>query len=233
MKKALFLILTAILCAPAFGQVRYQGLHPRPQAPTVFPAHEPIILQTGRPITQADKQQLIVKAKNTFHGAPVGKGGAAPQNFVIGKSLQLASSPSGTASITPDQMVSGNLSAVAWGVALWDPVDGNLEMAIGHQSFMIFDMNVNPNTLYVLTIKVITGTSAPVFTLQSTEKDGQAVSTHPPQTVNGTPYNGPQGAVTEIAYAFDSNGTGTANVVISSGNSGWGFLGAELTASPM
>jgi hypothetical protein len=233
MKKALFLVLTAILCAPAFGQVRYQGLHPRPQAPTVFPAHEPIILVTGRPITEADKQQLIVKAKNAFRGAPAGKGGAAPQNLPIVKSFQLASSPSGTASITPDQMVSGNLSAVAYGVAMWDPVDGILGMALGHLNYMIFSMNVNPNTLYVLTVKVITGTSAPVFTMQACEKDGQTVNMFPPQTVNGTPFKDPPGAVSEISYAFDSTGTGSVNIEVSSSNSGWGFLGAELIASPM
>jgi hypothetical protein len=212
MTKLPALLAAALLCVPVLAQnPPFQGTHPKPRPTAAALAARPILLHTAGPITAAQKLDLLQSAI---------KASGMKTRF------KTASPANGPVMVTPDQMfVTGIIDTLAyspWGV---DFSNGNISFNAGKQSSLAFYVTVQPNTAYVLSIKVFdANTPSPQFTIDT----GFMQST----AQNAESFTGTQGT-NEFAYGFVSNSAGAIPISIYSSNAGWGFLSAELTASPM
>jgi hypothetical protein len=210
------------------GRLQFQGIHPQPKAPAIVPAHSLLVLSTGRPLTGMDKSQFAARAANVFRSTPSLRNALPPgKSAPAPRTAEAAQATPATFTITPDQMVSNGLIGAAYGVAEWDPADGDLLMDTGSQCFLGLQVIASPNMLYVLVVKVHTYSLSPQFTVAP--YNSQSVTTMPGQTLNLAPDSN---GVTEFAFAFDAASAGSATIVVSA-NVRWDFLSAELTAQSM
>jgi hypothetical protein len=223
MKMLSALLVTVMLVAPAIAQKSVpQETYPKPKAHIVAPAIKPILLHTGKPITQADKKQFLTSAIKAY-AAQVPTAGLKALNVTV---------PATPPVLTPDNM---NLNRVAYGIAsLPEVVDysqgeivfkpGSAGTFIGDSSSLYIYINVQPNTAY-LVIPKLTFTpyaSNPQFTI--TGDFGGPPATQTSSVSPGT---------NEFVYAFISNSTGTVALQMFSSNDYWSFLSCEITATPM
>ncbi len=224
MKLLTALLVAVVLLSPAFSQrVIFQGTHPRPKAPIVAPAITPILLHTGKPITQNDKQQLLASVIKAYSVK------------VPAKYLKSWTAAASTAPIvlTPANM---NVNGVAYGVAQL-PLDINYadgaisflpKSAFSYQgtaSSLYFGITVQANTAYMIIPKVFftsNDVQYPQFTLL-----GAFGGPPPAQTFTGNMGSN------EFAYAFVSSTSGEVAVEMLSPNSAWQFLSCEITATPL
>ena len=212
MTKLPALLAAALLCVPVLAQnPPFQGTHPKPRPTAAALAGRPILIHPAGPVTAAQKLDLI---QSTI------KASGMKSRFKV------TTTTPAPVTVTPDQLyIPGVLDTMArdpWGV---DFLSGNVCFNAGSQSNMTFYVTVQPNTAYVLAIKIFdANTPAPQFTIGTGFNQSSAQNL---ETFTGT-----QGT-DEIAYGFVSNSAGQIGVNIYSSNAGWGFLSAELTASPM
>jgi hypothetical protein len=219
MKKFAAMLVAVTFFLPAFAQkTAFQGTHPIPKASIKAPVSKPILLHTGKPITEAEKKQLVASViKANPIKAPVGK---------INIPIALPSANT-TILLTPDNM---NLNGVAYvelnkpnrvdygnGNILLDPFTSNIGI--------IF--NVQPNTAYVLVTRLFFQSSSSQQSLKFTIWSDSTIGNFPAEELNLS--QGPN----EVAYAFVSNSAGTVNIGMSSSNASWNFLSCEITPTPM
>jgi hypothetical protein len=224
MKMITALLVAVALLSPAFSQkVTFQGTHPRPKPQFVAPAITPILLHTGKPITQNDKQQLLASAIKAYSAK------APAKNF---KGWTAAASSAPTV-LTPDNM---NVNGVAYGVAQLPLEVNHGDSTIsflpksafayqGNVSSLYFGITVQANTAYMIIPKVFFTSNDvpnPQFTLL-----GAFGGPPPAQT-----YTGNMGS-NEFAYAFVSSNAGAVAVEMFSPNSAWMFLSCEIIATPL
>jgi hypothetical protein len=208
MKMLVSLLVAVTLVSPAFAQkIVLQGNPPKPKINAVAPAAKPVLLHTGKPITQDQKRQLLASAIQAYTAKlPAGQ-----------KKPQVTSVSTTPITISPDQLLVNGF--FAWGAFPFSISPGVITFNSGSSSNLIFVVTASPNTAYTLTIKVHAYAQNPQFVLTAGEPTA-------PQTTEG----GNQGE-NEIAYALVSNSTGTIPVTMYSSNSMWNFESAELTSS--
>jgi hypothetical protein len=225
--KAIPALLVALAFAcPASAQVpALKGMQLHRKTPTTVPAFGPIILQTGKPITQNDKLQLYSLTAKAFAAKTPGA------KFSIGNQVTNSLlNPSAT--ITPLQLFKPGFVDVY----LYSPITVNMaEPFIGfvptsmNGGEVMFYINVNSNTAYVLTFKLKSPDNGPQFQLNadaSASTPGVSVSTGL-QTVNGSK------GENEFAFAFVPSSTGLIQVSLLSPNASWEFQSCEITATPL
>jgi hypothetical protein len=215
MKMLTALLVAVALFVPAFAQkTTFQGTHPRPKLPVVAPAAKPILLHTGKPLTQNDKQLLLASTIKTYAAKlPAGT-----------KKPQVSNAPSTPITLTPDQMYkNGVVTTQAISPSYVDLSQGIFGFNPGASSFLIFNINVNPNTAYTLDFKVSSAGSetsvTPHFTIFSGVNS---------ETIDFGSYGNE-----EFAYAFVSASAGEIGVNVYSPNNGWYLTSCEIIATPL
>jgi hypothetical protein len=188
---------------------------------TVAPAVKPILLHTGKPITQNDKQQLLASVVKAY--AAKAQGGKSKRN-----AKGAASSATTSVLLTPKKMSKADfVYTFADNVAYlgYSDVGEVFQMGAssgGTLSDLSFVLLVNPNTAYTLTFTVAgngAGTGNGTFKIV----DGH----YPEQTVTGV-----KNESTEFAYAFISDSSGTDIVSVTSSQP-WSFTSCEIVANPI
>jgi hypothetical protein len=222
MKTLAALLVAAALVAPAVAQNDVgKELQKKQKIATVAPAVKPILLHTGKPITQDDKKQLLASVIKAY--AAKAQGGKSKTN------AKGAASPAATSVLlTPKKMSKADFVYTFANNVLYlgyTDVGDVLQMGAtsgGTLSDLSFVLLVNPNTAYTLTFTVAgngAGTGNGTFKIV----DGH----YPEQTVAGV-----KNESTEIAYAFVSDSSGTAVVSVSSSQP-WSFTSCEIVATPL
>jgi hypothetical protein len=214
MKMLVSLLAVLALVSPAIAQkIVIQGTHPRPKVAIVAPAAKPVVLHTGKPITQDQKRQLLASAIQAYTAKlPAGQ-----------KKPQAAAQPATPATITVDQL---NQEGVffAYGISpqIVNPTEGLLIFNGNSSSSLIFMISARQNVAYILTVKVYANALPGHVNAQFIINN--AISAQNAETVTAGP------GENEIAYAFVSNSTGDIPVGIYSSNDEWNFVSAELTS---
>jgi len=223
MKSFVAFFVAAALVTPAFAQnMTLQEMQQKHSVTAVKLAGKPVLLHTGKPISQADKLQIQAAANKSITSLPPGARNA-------GASHMAAAFPPSKVTITPAQMyVSGYVNTVANQMYvnaelkqyLFEPNPSTLV-----NSSLQFDINVQPNTTYVLTFKVHTAVNAPKFQLYDDSQyygPGQSLP-----SFTGTPGD------SEFAYAFVPQSGGQIGIMIFSTNAEWQLVSCEVTATPV
>jgi len=224
MKMLTALLVAVALLSPAFAQKSaVQGTYPRPKPQFVAPAITPILLHTGKPVTQNDKQQLLTSVIKTYSAK-------IPAKNFKGWTAAVSAAPT---VLTPDNM---SVNGVAYGVAQL-PLEVNHgdsdisflpQSALSYRglvSSLYFGITVQANTAYMIIPKVFftsNDVQYPQFTLL-----GDFGGSLPAQTFTGSMGSN------EFAYAFVSSNTGAVAVEMFSPNSAWMFLSCEIIATPL
>jgi hypothetical protein len=216
MKVLTALLVAAALVAPAVAQNPVQQeIQKNHKGKVVTPAVKPVLLHTGKPITQQDKEQLRAAIVKTFKSkTPVNKGktqqAAAPQPTLVKVSpSELFSSGVYTEMNQPDYV---NISS------------DQIIFSPGESSSLDIAINVNANTTYILNFKVDSMAVTPQFTILPTLPSG---AVNGAETFTGIHRNN------EFAYALVSDSTGVINVTLYSSNAYWDFKSCEITATPV
>jgi hypothetical protein len=251
MKKSPVLFAALALCssvcaqkAPPQIQVVLPGTHPRPKLAAVVPAHKPLVLHTGRPITPVEKTQFLASLVRTAHTASPAGNAARPavrQQQQQQQSAQSAQPVPSVVTLSPDLMYVNNVVSLAvQGCDTVDPADGLIRMEPGLPSNLVFTVNVKPNTAYMLAFKVYLPTASAQNMI-----NGQNVASSGP--VQFTVWNGPSNpspsnpainlqtfnvnqGENEFVYGFDSTSTGQIPVLMYA-NTWWTFESAEFTSA--
>jgi len=219
MKSLVALFAATALVSPAFAQnvvMQEMQKNHRGQAATL--AGKPILLHTGRPITQADKQQVMASAARLYPIRLTGaRGTAKPQSTV-------STTPT-VVTISPTQMYqNGYVNTEAYQPYFNAGLNEFLFMP-GQSSYLDFQIITKANTTYVLTYKVNSITKNPQFTILPAFLYLNTI--YGAQTFNGNVGNN------EFVYAFISSIAGEAIVTIYSPNATWEFTSCEITAMPI
>jgi hypothetical protein len=219
MKVLAALLVAVALITPAIAQNDVvKEMQNKQKNATVAPAIKPILLHTGKPITQHDKQQLL---------ATVIKAYAAKAPGVKSKpnSQGATSSAATSAMITPLNMSkSGFVGTFANNVVYLGYSDSGAALALGagSTSDLSFKITVNPNTAYTLTFNVYgQGEGAGNATFKIV--DGH----YPEETLAGI-----KNGSNEFAYAFVSGSYGSAVITVTSSQP-WEFTNCEIVANPL
>ncbi|MGA3262884.1 MAG: hypothetical protein ABSC47_02435 [Terracidiphilus sp.] len=220
MKTIPALLVAVVLISPAFAQTTApQEIQKHLKGPFISPAFKPILLHTGKPIIQGDKQQLRFSVLNSYMKIRPGTK-ITTRDAVSPAAL--------TAMITPQQMYkTGFVDTIAYQPMAVRASSGSYFFNPGASSALTFEITVNPNTTYTLTVKV--GPSAepsnPQFTVYNGEPGNPEQN---PETFTGNI------GTTEFAYAFVANGAGVTGISIYSPNAKWWtFVSCEITATPL
>jgi hypothetical protein len=229
MKSLAALFVTVALVVPAFAQeAALNGMQMHRKIPTTAPAFKPIILHTGKPITQNDKVQLISNATKTYTAKM-----PAAKNHMSGSVAASFLTPSAT--ITPQQLFKpGFVETMLKQPDFVDLTTSDIEfshgMWTGGASHAIaFYITVNANTTYLAIFKVKSSTNDPKFQINSepTSPNISVSNQNNVQTINGN------SGENEFAYVFIPTGSGSVEVDMLSPNANWQFESCEITATPM
>lgn len=218
--------LAALLVAVAFipsvlaQNAALQEVQNNRKGPVVVPATKPILLHTGRPITQNDKNQLLASVMKTHALKSPGPKGTM-------KTQQVAAPAATTVTITPSQMFQiGFVATELIAPTYVNPELNEFMFAPGESSYLRIDIQVKANTTYVLTFKANSLSPNPNFTLW-------AATSTPGEENNAESFVGVAGPNNEFAYAFVSNSTGVMSVNVNSSNANWVFTSCEISAIPV
>jgi hypothetical protein len=226
MKMLTALLVTIALVSPAFAQkVALNGMQLHRKTPTTVPAFKPIILHTGKPITQNDKVQLYSAATKTYTLKT-----PKAENRMNSQVATSYLNPSAT--ITPLQLFKpGFVETNLIGPENVEMSESYINFLPGSAaaSLMNFYINVNANTTYLLTFKINTPSN-----------------NNPQMQINASPaYNGAPSVGTgvqnveltqgenQFAYAFIPSGSGIIEISLLSQNAYWQFESCEITGTPM
>ena len=221
MNKLFALLATVALVSPALSQKpAFQGTHPKPKIATVSPASKPVLLYTGKPITQDQKQQIMLNL--TKASTPKMPAGA----------MKVQHPPLAASNLlTPDQLYINGAYIDTRGARI-DQFDGVLSFSPGDLSFLTFNITVKPNTAYTLVIKVnidgqiIVSPNTPrglIISTSSIAHQGSGVNA--PQTFNTSM------GENEFAYSFVANSAGNLQVYINSNDSFWALESCEISSA--
>jgi hypothetical protein len=213
MKMLVSLLAAIALVSPVFAQqIVLQGTHPRPKVAIVAPAAKPVVLHTGKPITQDQKRQLLASAVQAYAAKlPAGQ-----------KKPQAPAQSSTPVTITVDKLnQEGVFFAFGNYPTVVNPTEGFLAFNGNSSSCMIFMITAKQNNAYILTLKVNVNPGSntqPQFIMSNefSAQNAETVSVGPGEN--------------EFAYAFVSNSTGDISVTLYSPNTSWNFESAELTS---
>jgi len=175
----------------------------------VAPAAKPLLLHTGKPLTQIDKQKFLAAIIKT---APAGT-----------RKPKVSSAPPSTITLTPQQAYQGNTSFGMMNPSYVDILHGEFSFAPGAASNIIFIIKSQPNDAYLLAIKVNSFDSTPQFTIGTTDLDSGLI-------VNSENFTGSQGDI-EFAYGVVANSEGVILVTIYSPHSYWSFESCQITST--
>jgi hypothetical protein len=220
MKNLTTLFVALALVTPAFAQnPALQEIQKNRKGTVVTPAVKPVLLHTGKPITQNDKIQL--------HASVVKAYSAKMPGMKIKMQPQETAAPTATsATISPSHMFQNGLAVTEANAPLYVNMDLNEFMfSPGETSYLDFIFTVQANMTYALTFKVSSFTQNPQFTIfPSLPSKGAATGS---ETFTGSYGND------EFAYAFVSNSAGIMYVTVYSPNVYWTFTSCEITATPI
>ena len=220
MKTLPALLVAVALISPAFAQnTALQEIQKHLKGPVVSPAFKPILLHTGKPITQSDKAQLQVSAAKTYAAkAPAMKARMRTQQTAPPAPMQ--------AIITPAQMFQGDLViASADRPESINPGFNELRFFPNVSSFLDIFFAAKANMTYTLSFKVSAPFSNPQYTISSGSP--QQVTLSSTQTFTGTDGS------SEFAIALVSNNAGTIEVGLFSTNAMWDFESCEIIGTPI
>jgi hypothetical protein len=211
MKKFAALLVAVAFVVPAFAQnTTPQLTSPKSNLHIVAPAAKPLLLHTGRPLTQNDKRQFLAAVIKT---TPAGA-----------KKPQMSSAPPSTITLTPGQSSQGYAYLVMDKPAYVDVPHSEFQFDVGPNSNMTFVINAQPNTAYLLALQVNAVWTSPQFTIYT----GSPYTSTP--IINSETFAGSQGN-NEFAYGVVSNSAGNIVVTIYSPNSLWSFTNCEITST--
>jgi len=225
MKTLAALLVAVALVAPAFAQNNpFNGMQLHRKTSTTVPAFKPIILHTGRPITQNDKMQVYSAATKTYT-AKLPRGTARMSAPVAASYLN----PSAT--ITPLQLFKpGFVETYLRGPEVVDMAMSEIDFLPGSIAYsaMDFYINVNANTTYLLTFKIkATSKSSPEMQINiAPDSSGILTAATGVQRVDVA-----QGE-NQFVYAFIPSGSGLVVITMLSQNSYWQFESCEVTGTP-
>jgi hypothetical protein len=226
MKLLTALLVTIALISPAFAQnTPLNGMQLHRQTPTTAPAFKPIILHTGRPITQNDKMQMYSAATKAYSAK-------TPGAKVRMNSQIAASYLNPSATITPLQLFKpGFVETYLRGPDTVDMARSYIHFLPGSMAYsgMDFYINVNANTTYLLTFKIIaTAKSGLQMQIGASPASGSSLSVGTGlQNVDLTP------GENQFVYAFIPSNSGLIDINLLSQNAYWQFESCEITATPM
>ncbi|MGA3161071.1 MAG: hypothetical protein ABSC77_07620 [Terracidiphilus sp.] len=210
MKQLAALLVTVALAVPAFAQ------KPNPQFTQaisklhiVAPAAKPLLLHTGKPLTQNDKNQFLAALIKT-----------APAST---RKHQESAAPPSITTLSPSQLSQGNAYFILMNPSYVDITHGEVQFLYASTSNMLFVITAQPNTAYLLAIKVNAVYPATHFTIYTGASNGGP-------TTNPDTFAGSQGD-NEFAYGVVSNSTGHILVTIYSADSFWSFTNCEITST--
>lgn len=208
MKKfAAFLIAVALL-NPAFAQKPTPQLtSPISKLHTVTPAAKPLLLHTGMPLTANDKKQFLAAVIKTVPASV--------------RKPQASSAPPSTITLTPTQTSQGNTYLILQNPGYVNFSDGEFRFINSNSSMLIFIINTQPNTAYLLATQV----NIQDYAVNSPAHFIAMASDNNPETFTAAKGNN------EFAYGIVSNSTGYLMVMISSYDSTWSFTKCEITSS--
>ncbi len=227
MKTLPALLVAVALISPAFSQnavsdrnTALQEIQKRLKGPVVIPAFKPILLHTGKPITQNDKAQLMVSA------AKISAANMPAQKWQK-SNIKATETPTVTnAIITPAQMFQGDLViASADRPESINPGFNELRFFPNVSSFLDIFFAAKANMTYTLSFKVSAPFSNPQYTISSGSP--QQVTLSSTQTFTGTDGS------SEFAIALVSNNAGTIEVGLFSTNAMWDFESCEIIGTPI
>lgn len=229
MKKIAVLIAAAVTLVPALAQSPSAGIPQKdvpvkPRLPLVPLAHKPLVYSTGHVLSRTDQSQFMASARLAFAGSdPESSAGrtSAP-GAMTSRSIPVRE----TITVAEPTAASG-FSLIAEDPYVWDPVHKGLVMnplGTPHQSYLGINVEVAPNTIYVLTFQV-NSSSASEFVI-ATAPAKTPVGAHPAETVKV-----PQGDG-GFAYAFDAAASGSVWIWISAKTT-WSFESVQLMPMPM
>lgn len=229
MKKIAVLIAAAVTLVPALAQspsagIPAKGVPVQPSAPLVSPAHKPMVFSNGHALSRADQAQFMTSARAAFTAQDRGSSAGATNSpgAMTSRSMPVRE----TITISDPTAASG-FSLVAEDPYVWDPVHKKLVMnALGtaQQSYLGINVEVEPNTIYVLTFQV-NADSASEFVI-ATAPAKMPAGAHTVETVKV-----PQGDG-GFAYAFDAAASGSVWIWISAKTT-WSFQSVQLMPMPM
>ncbi|MGA3262885.1 MAG: hypothetical protein ABSC47_02440 [Terracidiphilus sp.] len=222
MKSFTALLVAVALVCPAFAQnvalqqkAALQEIQKRLKGPVVSPAFKPILLHTGKPITQNDKAQLVASAVKMYAAT-------MPAQKPWQKSNIKATDTEPTvtqAIITPSQMFQGDLVIAEASMPIFvSPGTNSLKFVPDETSALDIFFAAKPNMSYILTFKVNSQSPNPQFRVGG--NGSLEIS------------NGSAGS-NEFAIALVSNITGTIDVNLFSHNAYWNFESCEITGTPI
>jgi len=210
MKMLAALLVAVTFFIPAFAQKpTTQFMRAKSNLHLVAPAAKPLLLHTGKPLTQADKQQFLA---NLIKTAPAGA-----------RKTQSASAKPGTITLTPGQVSQGGDWLVMENPSYVDVPHSEFQFNNAATSNITFIISAQPNTAYFLAIKVNAVWTNPQFTIYTGQPYGGPIT-------NSQTFTGVQGT-NEFAYGIVSNSAGYIEATISSANSLWSFTNCEISST--
>jgi hypothetical protein len=209
MKKLTALFVAVALFSPAFAQKMAVPATSKSKLHVVAPAAKPLLLHTGKPLTQNDKRQFLATLIKT---APTGT-----------RKPQVASAPPSTITLTPGQVSQGNVYLIMENPGYVDATHSEFQINPGDKSNVSFVIAGQPNTAYYLAVKVSTYSTAPQFTIYT----GTLGTDVPITSENFTGSAGDN----EFAYGVVSNSAGNILITIYSANAYWSFDNCEVTST--
>ena len=220
MKKLMIILAAALAVATVTLDAQQGGRIPleklRPKAPAATLAHNLVVLHTGKPLSEAEKRDFFAKTMLQFRG-PAPKPGARPTSTQTTPQVQ---------SISPTQMYTNGFNAQCYNIS-WFPALQEVAVSGGTESYIILAVDVQPNTMYLVTVKAHVYSSSAQFAISPVSGLTEKVTNMHGQTVNVVG-NATNGTDTEFAFAFDTTNSGVAAFNISLSNGWWTFSGAEL-----
>jgi hypothetical protein len=210
MKKLASLLMAVALLAPAFAQKSTpQVTSQKLQLHAVAPAAKPLLLHTGKPLTANDKRQFLAAVIKTHPAAT--------------RKTQAASAQPSTITLTPGQVSQGSAYLIMENPGYVDATHNEFQINVGDRSNISFVIAGQPNTAYLLAVKVTAVYANPQFTIYT-----GTLGTDVPITSEN--FTGSQGD-NEFAYGVVSNSAGNILITIYSANSLWSFDNCEITST--
>jgi hypothetical protein len=212
------LVAVALICSAIAQNSTQKGMQLHRQTPTTVPAVKPILLHTGKPITQTDKQQLRASVIKSYAVKSSGaKGTMKPQ--------QTAAPAARTVTLTWSSMFQNGFVDTEWNNPYVNSELSQITFSPGESSYLDFIFVATANTTYTMTFKVNAWTQNPQYTILPSYPPGN--SPNGSETFAGNTGND------EFAYSFVSNAAGILIVSLYSPNAYWTFGSCEVMATPI
>jgi len=209
MKKFAVLLVAITFSVPAVAQkTTPQFNRAKSNLHFVAPAAKPLLLHTGKPLTQTEKNQFLAALIKT---APAGT-----------SKPQMNSTQPSAILLSPSQISQGGAWFVMENPGYVDVPHSEFQFNNSASSNMTFIVSAQPNTAYLLAIKVNAVWANPQFTIYTGQPYGGAIT-------NTETFAGVQGS-NEFAYGVVSNSAGYIEVTIYS-SSLWSFTNSEITST--